>query len=146
MYTEHSFLSLIAKFMGQHGAHLGPTSPRWAPCWPHELCYLGCFDKDPVHRHALLDNIRKLITLLITKNTHHFIHQVALQKLTFGWPDQINTHKQENCSKSIIHILSHCWVNRTAVNLFFLVFRLPLNILNSAWLIFVSPLLHWGFA
>ena len=28
---------------GQHRAHLGPTGPRWAPCWPHELCYLGCF-------------------------------------------------------------------------------------------------------
>ena len=24
-----------------HGAHLGPTGPSWAPCWPHELCYLG---------------------------------------------------------------------------------------------------------
>ena len=24
-----------------HGAHLGPTGPRWAPCWPHDLCYLG---------------------------------------------------------------------------------------------------------
>ena len=34
-------LSLIARFMGQHGAHLGPTRPRWAPCWPHEPCYLG---------------------------------------------------------------------------------------------------------
>ena len=26
---------------GQHGAHLGPTGPRWVPCWPHELCHLG---------------------------------------------------------------------------------------------------------
>ena len=26
---------------GQHGAHLGPTGPMWAPCWPHEHCYLG---------------------------------------------------------------------------------------------------------
>ena len=26
---------------GPHGAHLGPTGPRWAPCWPHEPCYLG---------------------------------------------------------------------------------------------------------
>ena len=26
---------------GQHGAHLGPTGPRWAPCWPHESCYPG---------------------------------------------------------------------------------------------------------
>ena len=34
--------SLIARSMGQHGAHLGPPGPRWAPCWPNELCYLGC--------------------------------------------------------------------------------------------------------
>ena len=27
--------------LGHHGAHLGPTGSRWAPCWPHELCYLG---------------------------------------------------------------------------------------------------------
>ena len=26
---------------GKHGAHLGPIGPRWAPCWPHETCYLG---------------------------------------------------------------------------------------------------------
>ena len=26
---------------GQHGAHLGPAGPRWAPCWPHEPCYQG---------------------------------------------------------------------------------------------------------
>ena len=35
-------LSLIERSMGRHhGAHLGPTGPRWAPCWPNELCYLG---------------------------------------------------------------------------------------------------------
>ena len=28
----------------QRGAYLGPTGPRWAPCWPHELCYLGSHD------------------------------------------------------------------------------------------------------
>ena len=26
---------------GQHGAHLGPVGPRWAPRWPHESCYQG---------------------------------------------------------------------------------------------------------
>ena len=31
--------------MGQYGAHLGPTRPRWAPYWPHELCYLGSSGK-----------------------------------------------------------------------------------------------------
>ena len=37
--------TLIARFMGPtwdlHGTHLGPTGPRWAPCWPHEPCYQG---------------------------------------------------------------------------------------------------------
>ena len=28
---------------GQHGAHLGPVGPRWAPCWPHEPCYHGIY-------------------------------------------------------------------------------------------------------
>ena len=28
---------------GQHGAHLGPVGPRWAPCWPHEPCYQGSY-------------------------------------------------------------------------------------------------------
>ena len=24
---------------------MGPTGPRWAPCWPHKLCYLGCYGR-----------------------------------------------------------------------------------------------------
>ena len=31
------------KVHGANTAHLGPTGPRWAPCWPHKVCYLGCF-------------------------------------------------------------------------------------------------------
>ena len=37
----HSVTSLIAKFMGPTWGPFGATGPRWAPCWPHELCYLG---------------------------------------------------------------------------------------------------------
>ena len=33
--------SLIARFMGPTWGPSGPTGPRWASCWPHELCYLG---------------------------------------------------------------------------------------------------------
>ena len=33
--------TLIAKFMGPTWGPSGPTGPSWAPCWPHELCYLG---------------------------------------------------------------------------------------------------------
>ena len=43
MASHNILCSLIPKFMSQHGAHLGPTGPRWVPCWPHELCYLGLF-------------------------------------------------------------------------------------------------------
>ena len=34
---------------GQHGVHLGPTGPRWAPCWPHESCYLGMYLRFWIH-------------------------------------------------------------------------------------------------
>ena len=30
------------------GAHLGPTGPRWAPCWPHDPCYLGDIMSDRI--------------------------------------------------------------------------------------------------
>ena len=36
-----SNLSREQSSWGQHGAHLGPTGPRWAPRWPHEPCYQG---------------------------------------------------------------------------------------------------------
>ena len=35
------FLPRLQGSWGQHGAHLGTTGPRWAPCWLHEPCYLG---------------------------------------------------------------------------------------------------------
>ena len=37
-----------------HGAHLGPTGPRWAPCWPHELCYLGHCHPERIHYHCVI--------------------------------------------------------------------------------------------
>ena len=40
---RHCAIPWLQGSWGQHGAHLGPTGPRWAPCWPHELCYLGYF-------------------------------------------------------------------------------------------------------
>ena len=30
-----------------HGDNMWPTGPRLAPCWPHELCYLGCLPSLP---------------------------------------------------------------------------------------------------
>ena len=39
--TVISLLPLIPRFMGPTWGQLEPTGPKWAPCWPHELCYLG---------------------------------------------------------------------------------------------------------
>ena len=39
----------------QHGAHLGPTGLRWAPCWSHELCYPG--SRDLIHLSFIVDII-----------------------------------------------------------------------------------------
>ena len=43
--SKRHITSQIARLMGSTwgppGAHLGPASPRWAPCWPHKSCYQG---------------------------------------------------------------------------------------------------------
>ena len=42
IYTGTSHIrNLIARFMGPHGAYLGPTWHRWAPSGPREPFYLG---------------------------------------------------------------------------------------------------------
>ena len=42
-WSDHSRLTQEQSPWGQHGAHLGPVGPRWAPCWPHEPCYQGMY-------------------------------------------------------------------------------------------------------
>ena len=40
---------------GLHGAHLGPTGPRSAPCWPRDPCYLGiCNISQDMFKHFVL--------------------------------------------------------------------------------------------
>ena len=42
---------------GQHGAHLGPVGPRWAPYWPHEPCYQGTPSSVSSHRNPVEDRV-----------------------------------------------------------------------------------------
>ena len=51
-YFEQKLLYLLLYELAQcllqplttsYGANPGSTGPRWAPCWPHGLCYLGYF-------------------------------------------------------------------------------------------------------
>ena len=39
--TPHYWIIITYPKNKVQGAKMGPTGPRWAPCWPHELCYLG---------------------------------------------------------------------------------------------------------
>ena len=43
MYDCFTRLIRLQSSWGQHGTHLGPAGPRWAPCCPHEPCYLGMY-------------------------------------------------------------------------------------------------------
>ena len=58
-------MSLIARLMGPTWGPSGADRPRWAPCWPHELCYLGYF----VHR---IINIQKWWLKMIDKLKCYF--------------------------------------------------------------------------
>ena len=58
---------------GQHGAHLGPVGPRWAPCWSHEPCCQGVL---AVLYRAMLstevNNVYEIIHDLLCN--HHCAH------------------------------------------------------------------------
>ena len=43
MYDCFTRLLRLQNSWGQHGTHLGPAGPRWAPCCPHEPCYQGMY-------------------------------------------------------------------------------------------------------
>ena len=50
MYIAHWICAWVTQFVlywlctfCQHGTHLGPVGPRWAPCWFHDPCYQGYF-------------------------------------------------------------------------------------------------------
>ena len=56
-------LPISQSLWDQHGAHLGPVCPRWAPCWPHEPCYLGKYV--PHNKRLTLSHISKILATII---------------------------------------------------------------------------------
>ena len=63
-----------------HGAHLGPTEPRWAPCWPHEHCYLGSNTIFKMHDTMYWYNLKRKHTRRKTYYFHHhsYSHRLAM--------------------------------------------------------------------
>ena len=47
--------TLIVRFMGPTWGPSGAEGPRWAPCWPHELCYLGKIFRGCLSLHYLIN-------------------------------------------------------------------------------------------
>ena len=56
-----------------HGANMGPTGPRWAPCWPHELCYLG--------RHGLWNAYLRIAK----RNSKHYLGPADQHRISFWY-------------------------------------------------------------
>ena len=55
LHTSNTISPQIAMFVWhQHGAHLGPVRPRWAPWWPHELCYQDLYCMTPLPRGLVI--------------------------------------------------------------------------------------------
>ena len=88
---------------GQQGAHLGPVGPRWAPCCPHESCYLGGY--------ALLDALDACVNchIWLTEDWWHIYVSVHWVIFFGQW---------HVAWLAPIHCLNQCWfvVNRTLRN------------------------------
>ena len=122
---------------GQHKAHLGPTGPRWVPCWPHELCYLGSSHYSL--QHCLINTVSEICRLRInhlkeftskilcmsigydaihdmTNNTplNSCIHHPCLSSFTFPWfkltlngPLSYNLRHRVCCRQVLIHVICY---------------------------------------
>ena len=77
---------------GQHGAHLGPTGPRWASCWPHELFYLGIFKFDSLAPARFEFNFGLVIFKLFSIG---------------GWG--ISCESSDECYWTLLIIIQHCF-------------------------------------
>ena len=83
----------------QHGIHLGPVSPRRAPCWSHKPCYQGCFRVWTVN----IMNPHMVHARLIIQN--HGTHK----RVTFksNHTQQKNKHMQA-AELDTIHVFTEC--------------------------------------
>ena len=77
--------SQIARFMGPTWGHLGPTGPRWAPCWPHEPCYLGYGFTSKSHYEAK-SNLNLYNRNAYTWKDSLYIGKGSMPQKTVKWP------------------------------------------------------------
>ena len=80
--------SLIARFMGPKW---GPSGvDRWAPCWPHVLCYLGSWDR-PCPLEFVWKSTQK--SCRKGRRKSHVMREIlgnpmSIYRLTTNWPNK----------------------------------------------------------
>ena len=67
MDLQNDSLPWLQDSWGQHGAHLGQTGPRWAPCWPHEFAVW-------VNRHRRIEEFR--IKIFVDSIEHFLVFRL----------------------------------------------------------------------
>ena len=72
----------IAKFMGPTWGPPRSCRPRWAPCWPHEPCYEGGYQKRISHCDMYIFNIFNCQAQWLCSNT--FFILILRQVLRMG--------------------------------------------------------------
>ena len=94
----HVTSSQIAKFMGPtNGAHLVPVGPRWAPCWPHEPCYLGQYAdimtwKCWLYYWLFVRRNHCSLVDFLSKNTVMCSFEQTVEQSCCQWLETISTH------------------------------------------------------
>ena len=100
----------IARFAGQHGAHLGPIGPRWAPCWLHEPCYEGIY----CTRAYLMTSFWH--TLHPVKYSQGFIVVIVSVPKGFKWPfSHIDGLVQERRNSSALAVELRLFCNNPSI-------------------------------
>ena len=123
--------------MGQHGAHLGPVGPRWAPCWPHESCYQG--------RQSCSTGWCFCLPLLLDSNHNKTARCVNIRVLDFVWDNEAAFHyRKETNPRHSLWIACHwfrCsiseWWTRPGRSLVHSILAWPVSIhthINELWL------------
>ena len=72
---------------GQHGTHLGPVGPRWAPCQPHEPCnqiiWASVWVLSPISITPLFESKDQIITSIDARKIN-MRKAMAVVKWLFG--------------------------------------------------------------
>ena len=127
-------------FMSQHGAHLGPTRPRLAPCWPHEPCYLGTITKHNMLLVIVIGHISDVdnmhLEILVSSGLHW--QRVALWSFLYfiHFPTRfcllLNVNIQRYMNKSYY---KHCMNG----------YHQHMNIVINVYYQYMDIILHWSW-